>query len=485
MSRNAARAAVPGSGGDTVMRSPLPRTRRNAELALIILGWIVTGVGLLVVDQSTVASITDASVRIFSVYVLSGLVAHLVIRARTPHADPVLLPAALLLNGLGLIGIHRLDIANQLRATLRDLPVPSPDAVAQSTWTATGIVLLCVVLLAITDHRRLQRYTWTTMLAGFALLLLPLAPVIGREIRGATLWISIAGFSFQPAELAKIALTIAFAGYLAVYGTVLASVRERFLGLDLPRPRDLGPLVVAWLISLGVLVFQRDLGTSLLFFGLFVVLLYVATQRRTWPIIGALLFIGGSFAAWRLFGHVQTRVSLWLDPFQGDGTSQVALGLYGLAGGGMFGTGLGQGYPQIVPFAESDFIFATLGEELGIVGAIAILVLFAVIVQRGLRLAYVSRDGFSTLLATGLSTVIGLQAFVVIGGVTRLIPLTGLTTPFLSYGGSSLVANWAIVGLLLRMSHAARRPVSVGEPDEPALSGPRFSSTADTQVIER
>jgi cell division protein FtsW (lipid II flippase) len=458
--------------------------RRNAELALLVIGLAVTASGLLIIDHSTFGRTTGESLRIITAFGLAGLVAHLVVRARAPHADPLLLPAAMLLNGVGLIGIHRLDVANQLRAEAQQRSVPNADAIAQSTWTVVGLALLCLVLVAVSDHRRLQRYTWTTMLAGFILLLLPLAPVIGREIRGATLWISIAGFSFQPAELAKIALTISFAGYLAVYGNVLASVRHRYFGLDMPRPRDLGPLVVAWIISLSVLIFQRDLGTSLLFFGLFVVLLYVATQRRTWPVLGAVLFLAGSFAAWRMFSHVQTRVSLWLDPFQGDGTSQVALGLYGLAGGGMFGTGLGQGYPQIVPFAESDFIFATLGEELGIVGATALLVLYAIIVQRGLRIAHVSRDGFSVLLATGLSTVIGLQAFVVIGGVTRLIPLTGLTTPFLSYGGSSLVANWAIVALLLRMSHAVRRPVdeTVYQPEPQSA---KHSQVADTQVIER
>jgi cell division protein FtsW (lipid II flippase) len=458
--------------------------RRNAELVLLVMGMAVTAAGLLIVDHSTLGRTTSDSLRILTVFVLAGLLAHLVVRVRVPHADPLLLPAAMLLNGVGLIAIHRLDVANQLRAQAQQRAMPNADAIAQATWTVVGLVLLALVLIAVSDHRRLQRYTWTTMLAGFILLLLPLAPIIGREIRGATLWISVAGFSFQPAELAKIALTISFAGYLAVYGNILASIRRRYFGLDLPRPRDLGPLLVAWLISLGVLIFQRDLGTSLLFFGLFVVLLYVATQRRTWPVLGAVLFLAGSLAAWRMFSHVQTRVSLWLDPFQGDGTSQVALGLYGLAGGGMFGTGLGQGYPQIVPFAESDFIFATLGEELGIVGATALLVLYAIIVQRGLRIAHVSRDGFSVLLATGLSTVIGLQAFVVIGGVTRLIPLTGLTTPFLSYGGSSLVANWAIVGLLLRMSHAVRRPVdeSVYQPEP---ESPKHSQTADTQVIER
>lgn len=467
------------------MRAALPRTRRNAELVLLLLAVVVTGAGLLIVDQANLGTTSAATTRILSVMGAAALVAHLVVRVRTPHADPVLLPAAMLLNGLGLVGIHRLDVANDLRAESRGVDAPSPDALAQATWLAVGIALLVIVVLVMTDHRRLQRYTWTTMLAGFVLLLLPVAPVIGREIRGATLWIEIAGYSFQPAEVAKIALTVSFAGYLAVHGPVLGSVRTPWLGFGLPRPRDLGPLLVAWLISLGVLVLQRDLGTSLLFFGLFVVLLYVATQRRTWPVLGAVLFLSGSLLAWRLFSHVQTRVALWLDPFQGDGTSQVALGLYGLAGGGMFGTGLGQGYPQVVPFAESDFIFATLGEELGIVGAIAILVLYAVIVQRGLRLAYVARDSFTTLVATGLATVIGLQAFVVIGGVTRLIPLTGLTTPFLSYGGSSLVANWIIVGLLLRMSHAVRRPIVAGETDAPVSMPTRSTAMDITQVIER
>ena len=467
------------------MRSlPIPESRRNAELALLGIVLAVLAIGLIIVDITLLPAISTDSYKILAVFTASMVVAHLTVRLRASHADPLFVPAAALLNALGLIGIHRLDVSDQIRARATNLTIPSPDAVAQATWTAVGIALLCTVLIAVSDHRRMQRYTWTTMLAGFALLLLPLAPVIGREIRGATLWISLGGFSFQPAEIAKIALTVSFAGYLAVYGSILASVRERVAGLDLPRPRDVGPLLVAWLISLGILIFQRDLGTSLLFFGLFVVLLYVATQRRTWPLLGALLFLSGSVIAWALFSHVQTRVDLWLDPFRGDGTSQIALGLYGLAGGGIFGTGLGQGFPQIVPFAESDFIFATLGEELGIVGAVAILCVYAVIVQRGIRLAYISRDSFSTLLSAGLATVIGLQAFVVIGGVTRLIPLTGLTTPFLSYGGSSLVANWAIIGLLLRMSHAARKP-AITPVVEAVVKAPKFSSTADTEVITR
>lgn len=436
------------------------RMSRRLEAVGLALAFVTTAAGLLITDAVLLdGSLWSSTPRILLLIGTGTVLLHLAARRWAPHADPVLAPAALLLTGLGIVGIHRLDLASALtRGATSDVSASpwSEEAVAQATWLVLGVIVAVIVLVTVADHRRWQRYTWTTMLVGLLLLLLPLAPVIGREIRGATLWISIAGLSFQPAEVAKIVLTIAFAGYLALHGPVLAAVRTR--GLGLPRPRDLGPLLLAWIVSVGVLVGQRDLGTSLLFFGLFVVLLYVATQRRLWPLLGAVLFLAGAALAWTLFDHVQTRVSLWLDPFQGDGTSQVALGLYGIAGGGIFGTGLGGGFPQIVPFAESDFIFATLAEELGITGAVAILVLYALLVQRGLRIAVAARDSFSTLLAVGLATTIGLQAFVVIGGVTRLIPLTGLTTPFMSAGGSSLIANWIIVGILLRMSHLNRQP---------------------------
>lgn len=445
--------SLPAAASNTVY----VRTRRLEALGLVS-AVLTTTVGLLITDAVLLdGGLWSTTPRIVGFLTASALILHLAIRRWARHADPVIAPVGLLLTGLGIIGIHRLDLAEALsQGAVSALPASAwnEEAVAQATWLSIGVALAVALLVLVRDHRRWQRYTWTTMLAGLILLLLPLAPVIGREIRGATLWISIGGLSFQPAEVAKIALTLAFAGYLAIYGPVLAAVRTRALGL--PRPRDLGPLLVAWLVSVGVLVGQRDLGTSLLFFGLFVVLLYVATQRRIWPILGAVLFLGGAAMAWVLFDHVQTRVSLWLDPFQGDGTSQVALGLYGMAGGGIFGTGLGGGFPQIVPFAESDFIFATLAEELGITGALAILVLYAILVQRGLRIALAARDSFTTLVAVGLATTIGLQAFIVIGGVTRLIPLTGLTTPFMSAGGSSLIANWIILGILLRMSHLIR-----------------------------
>jgi cell division protein FtsW (lipid II flippase) len=322
------------------------------------------------------------------------------------------------------------------------------------------------------------------MATGLALLLLPLLPVVGRNINGARIWIGLGPLSFQPGELAKILLALFFAGYLVAARDSLSLVGRKVLGLQLPRARDLGPLLVAWLASLGVLVFERDLGTSLLFFGLFVALLYVATERTSWIVIGLLLFVGGAFTAWTLFSHVQARVAIWLHPFDpanADRAYQLLQGLYGMASGGLLGTGLDLGRPDIVPFAESDFIIASIGEELGLTGLFAVLMLYALLVERGLRTAIGVRDGFGKLFAAGLAFSLALQVFVVVGGVTRVIPLTGLTTPFLAYGGSSLVSNWVIVALLLRISDSARRPgpapVTQSTPIVPA------GSTGPTEVV--
>ncbi|MEK9736471.1 MAG: FtsW/RodA/SpoVE family cell cycle protein, partial [Candidatus Nanopelagicales bacterium] len=350
----------------------------------------------------------------------------------------------------------------------------------QLIWYGVASLLFILVLLTIRDHRILQRYTYTAGLLGVILLLLPLAPGIGATVNGATLWVRIAGFTFQPAEAAKILLTIFFAGYLVVTRDSLALVRTRVLGVPLPRARDLGPILIVWAVSLGVLVFQRDLGTSLLFFGLFVGMLYIATQRWSWLVLGFLLFAVGSVGAYLLFGHVRTRVQIWLDPFAyaDTGGYQIVQSLYGFANGGLFGTGLGRGHPELVPFANTDFITAALGEELGLTGALGIVLLYGILIERGLRTAVAVRDPFGQLLAAGLSITLGIQVFVIIGGVTRLIPLTGLTTPFLSYGGSSLVANWVIIALLLVISHRARRPVGVSNPQG---SSAEFA----TQVVRR
>ena len=455
-----------------------PRSRRGVELLLLAVALVVAmgayGMVGVAVDGSWPPGLLGYGGGLAA---LTGAL-HLVVRWRAPYADPLLLPVATVLNGLGLAMIHRLDVA-------RD----SAFAPRQLLWTAVGVVLAAVVVALLRDHRVLRRYTFTAMVVGLLLLLLPLVPVLGTRINGAQIWIQLGPLSFQPGELAKIVLTVFFAGYLVTARDTLSLVGPKVLGLQLPRPRDLGPILVAWLASLGVLVLERDLGTSLLFFGLFVGMLYVATQRVSWIALGMTLFVGGAVLAWSLFSHVQGRVSAWLDPFSDEvydaefGSSyQLVQGLFGMADGGLVGTGLGQGRPQTVPFAESDFILAALGEELGLVGVFAILVLYLVLVERGLRTAIGVRDGFGKLLAGGLAFAIALQCFVVAGGVLRVIPLTGLTMPLLAYGGSSLVSNWMIIGLLLRTSDAARRPAPAAETSGTPVA-PSAQDASATQVV--
>ncbi len=401
----------------------------------------------------------SASMWRFVAVSLVAVVAHAGVRRFAPLADPTLLPLATLLNLLGLVMISRLDVAEATRAARQGaIPAP-PDFVTQSAWTILGFTLLLAVLMLIRDHRQLQRYTYTSMALGLALLLMPLLPIIGTTVNGAQLWVRVGDHSFQPGEFAKLCLTVFFAGFLVLKRDSLAFIRVRYRGLGWPRPRDLGPLLVSWLLSVAILVFERDLGMSFLYFGLFIAMLYLATGQRTWLALGAVLFVLGAGAAWALFAHVQERVAVWWDPFGHAATQgyQVVQSLYGLATGGLFGTGLGSGFPYLVPFANSDFILSSFGEELGFVGLTAMLMLYVVIVQRGLLIATRVRDGFGQLLASGLAVVLGLQTLIVAGGVTRLIPLTGLTTPFLSAGGSSLVANWIAVGLLLRISDTANR----------------------------
>jgi len=342
-------------------------------------------------------------------------------------------------------------------------------------WMTLGVALFVLVLVVLRDHRRLQAFTYTAGFAAIVLLLMPLLPVIGSTVNGSRIWIRIGPLGFQPGEVAKVLLVVFFAGYLVLHRDALALAGRRFVGIDFPRGRDLGPILTMWLISLGVLVFQRDLGSSLLFFGLFLVMLYVATERPGWLVVGAAMFAAGAYAAYLALGHVQARVDAWLHPFDPENnTYQLVQGMYGMAWGGLIGRGLGQGDPTITPLGFSDFIIASIGEELGLTGVMAVLLLYGLIVERALRTALVCRDAFGKLLAVGLGVVFALQVFVVIGGVTRLIPLTGLTTPFLSYGGSSLVANWAIVALLLRISDQARRPL-------PELTAPGEDDA--TQVV--
>ncbi|CAN5157936.1 FtsW/RodA/SpoVE family cell cycle protein [soil metagenome] len=434
----------------------VPRKRRGAELFLIVMAVLIGIFAYISVGLGVKGSVPAGAYSLGAVLLLIAVITHSVVRRLAPYADPVLLPLVIALNGIGLAMIYRIDLAS--KTTLAN---------QQLIWSGLGVIAFIAVLVVVRDHRRLQKSTYTFGLAAIVLLLLPLIPGIGKTINGAKIWIGLFGFSFQPGELAKISLAIFFAGYLVVKRDALALAGRRVLGVDLPRGRDLGPILVAWLISLAILVFQRDLGSSLLFFGLFVVLLYVATERPGWLFVGGALFLAGAYASNLLFGHVQTRIDGWLDP---DNTGQVMTGIFGMAHGGILGRGLGQGSPWRTPFGYSDFIVASLGEELGLAGLMAILVIYGLIVERALRIALVCRDAFGKLLATGLAISIALQVFVVVGGVTRLIPLTGLTTPFLAYGGSSLLANWMIIALLLRISDQTRRPapaVATFDRDEP------------------
>ncbi len=446
------------------------RRRRGAELFLLLVS-LVVGVGAYAAVGLSIQGTVPTNLFTYGGW-LAGLclLCHVVIRIFAPYADPVLLPIVAALNGLGLAMIRRIDLAE-----LAENEDANTFAGDQLIWMSLGVALFIVVLVVVRDHRRLQAFTYTFGLAALVLLVLPLLPVLGTEINGARIWIRLGPFSFQPGEIAKVCLVVFFAGYLVVHRDALALAGRRFAGIDFPRMRDLGPILVMWLVSLAVLVFQRDLGSSLLFFGLFLVLLYVATERPGWLVVGAALFAGGSYLGYLLFSHVQARVGSWLDPFDPAYDSyQIIQSMYGQAWGGLVGRGWGQGDPTLIPFSYSDFIFAAMGEELGLTGVMAILLLYGLIVERGLRTALVCRDGFGKLVATGLAVVFALQIFVVVGGVTKLIPLTGLTTPFMSYGGSSLVANWAIIALLLRISDQARRPL-------PDLSESTDSET--TQVV--
>jgi cell division protein FtsW (lipid II flippase) len=461
-----------------------PATRRNTELLLIVFA-----VAVAVLAYAAVGLAQDGRLPSGTLGYGLGLgglflTAHLAVRRLAPYADPLIVPCVALLNGLGLVLIRRLDYDAIERARARGRALPRADAPLQLIWTAVGIVLFIAVLWVVREHTRLARYTYTCAAVGLVFLMLPALPVLGQTINGARLWIRVGPMTVQPSEVAKLLLIIFFAGYLVSKRDVLSLASRRVLGIDFPRARDLGPVLLAWAASLAVLVREKDLGSSLLFFGIFVVMLYVATERTSWLLIGLGLFLGGAFAAYALFGHVRQRVDTWLDPFAdagGDGY-QLVQGLFGFGSGGLTGTGLGEGSPGTVPFAKTDFILATVGEELGLFGVMAVLMLFALIVERGLRTALACRDSFGKLLAVGLSFALALQVFVIVGGVTRLIPLTGVTLPWLSYGGSSIVANWALVALLLRVSDAARRPAPAPIAPEAARA---VVEEARTTVVRR
>lgn len=427
------------------------RTGRRSELGLLFVAWAIAVLARGLVDYHA----DYLELVPLGLYALGAagllIVAHVALRLLAPSADPVLLPAAAALNGTGLAMIRRIDHAQDTAL-----------GTAQIGWTIAGVIALVAVLIVVRDHRLLRRFTYTAGVVGLVLYLLPLVRGLGVEINGARIWINIAGQSLQPGEFAKIALVVFFAGYLVTNRDTLALAGPKVLGLHLPRPRDMGPLLAVWVAALLIMIYQRDLGASLLFFGIFLAMLYVATQRISWVLTGVALFAVGAVAAGTIFPHVGARYNAWLNALDPELYTTVSYqlvgGLFGMASGGLFGTGLGEGRPDLVPYAYSDFIIPSLGEELGLTGLLAILVLYLIIIQRAMRTAIGVRDGFGKLLAAGLGFTIAIQVFIVVGGVTRVIPLTGLTTPFLAYGGSSMVANWIVLALLLRVSDQARRP---------------------------
>ena len=429
--------------------------RRNTELGLILLGTLVTVGAYLLASLAKDARIPGNVGPFLAVVLGLQLVAHVAIRRFAPQADGTLVPIAGLLNGLGYVFIVRLDEASGDPQGLAGL---------QAAWAALGIVGFIGTLIVIRRMRDLERYRWTIGVGGLSLLLLPLVPGVGRTINGAKIWIGLGPISFQPGEFAKILLALFFASYLVEKRELLAVSSFRVGPVSLPDPKHLGPVLLAWGVSLLVMFWERDLGSSLLFFALFVALLWVATERASYLAVGLLLFGAGAVFAHSQFNHVQERVDIWLDPWEDpkDDGFQIVESAFAFSAGGVTGTGINLGSPTRIPYAETDFIYAAIGEELGLVGATGVIVAFLLIIGAGLRIALRTTVPFERLLATGLTVLIGVQSFIIMAGVTRVLPLTGVTLPFVSYGGSSLVANYVLLALLLRISDdtAQREEVS-------------------------
>ena len=421
------------------------RPRRNTELGLMVMVVIITGAAYVLASLGASAQI-PANIVPFLFIVLGLLMgAHVVVRRYAPGADPILLPTAALLNGIGYVVIAGLN--ERLAA-------------AQATWTAIGIIAFAATLVFVERPRDLERYRYTLGFLGIALLLLPLVPGLGFDAgSGSRIWVHLGPINFQPGEVAKVALAIFFAAYLADQRELIANTAWKLGPLRLPHPKYLGPVLVAWGLTLVVMFYQKDLGSALLFFSMFVVMLWVATQRTSFLVIGGSLFGVGAFAAWSAFDHVKKRVDIWLDPWKTPSGSgyQVIQGMFAMAYGGLTGTGFGLGGEERIPEAENDFIFAIIAQEMGLLGATLVIVAYLLMVGSGLRIASRAEHAFDKLLATGLTLLLGLQAFIIIAGVTRLLPLTGVTLPFVSYGGSSLVVNYVLLALLLRISDQTDR----------------------------
>lgn len=455
-----------------------PVKRRNAELVLVAIALAITVSAIAIAGLNLNGKLPGAMWGYGLTFGGLALATHVALRFIAPYADPLLLPCAVFLNGIGMAMIWRLNAAESG-------DIEHSGVGMQLVWAAIGMALCLGVLFFLKEPRILQRYTYITALVAIILLALPMIPGLGIDRFGARRWIGFGSFTVQPSEFAKIALVLFLSSYLVTKRDVLSLAGTRVkIGrlkiMDLPRMRDTAPMIVGWLLAIGLLMVTKDLGTSLLMFGTFLAMIYVATQRSSWVIIGVALFSLGATFAWWIFWHVQQRVDIWFNAFDPEvydrlgGSMQLVQGLIGMGYGGLFGTGLGGGQAHMVFAADSDFILASLAEELGLTGMMAILLVIFLLVERGMRIALASRELFIKMVASGLSFVIMFQVFVVLGGLTRIIPLTGMTTPFLAAGGSALMASWILIGLLLRMSDNARRPAPQAIQDEGA-----------TQVIQR
>lgn len=431
--------------------------RRNTELSLLILALIVGAGAMTLVALARSVDRIALALPLAGVVAVAYIVTHILVRRIAKQGDPLVLPLVAILNAVGLAAVYRLD------------PQPDGFGPAQVTWTVVGLVFFLGTLFVLRDYRILARYKYILGFAGVILLLLPISP-LGATINGARLWLRIGGYSFQPGELAKVCLVVFFAAYLADRKELLSIATRRLGPMHIPDLKHFGPLLVMWGVSLAVMFYEKDLGSSLLFFSIFLVMLYIATARLAYMAFGMALFAAGAFIGYQLFSHVQDRVTTWFNVFDPkvvqDEGFQLAQSLFAFATGGLFGTGLGEGRPDVIPEAHTDFVFSVIGEELGLLGTSAVLVCFMLLVARGLRIALNSRNDFGQLLASGLIAIFAIQTVIILAGVTRLLPLTGITLPFVSFGGSSILSNFILMALVLRVSHqnaTERDPAKTGE----------------------
>ncbi len=441
--------------------SPLASARRNSELGLVVMAAAITAVAYVLAALGKNSEM-PATIVPFLIALLGLLiVAHIAVRAFAPGADGTLLPLAVLLNGVGYVMIARLS---------------DERAAKQTTWTFVAIVAFVLTLMIVQRPQDLARYKWTFLFVGAAALMMPLVPGVGSSVGGARIWVSLGAINLQPGEFAKIALALFFAGYLADNRELIAAGTKTLGPMHIPEARYLLPITFAWGFAVAVMVAEKDLGSALLFFTLFTVMMWLATERAIYLLLGLALFAGAAYVAYHVVDVVKVRVDIWLDPwsrYEGKGY-QPAQAMFAFANGGTGGTGLGMGSPNKIPAASTDYIFAAIGEELGLVGATAVLIAFMLIIGAGLRIAMRADRPFEKLLAAGLTTIIGVQAFIIMAGVLRVVPVTGITLPFVSYGGSSLVANYVLLALLIRVSDSTAK--RLGEVPDQLTMGERLEA---------